>query len=375
MKKLYINLVPITVGGGLQNTINFLLNVELEKFNFEEVIFIIKNNKVLLEICEEKKYNFIVIQDSFFSRFMFETLFFRNQKNVMIFTLFGTVPLLPWGNFTVTGCAYSNLFYSEIDFWKHLTPLSKKIKLLKDRYRFRNIKSSNVVIFETDTLKNRAIKQYNFNVEHVYTVKMAVNSLVQKESDFVDFSIDSQKFNILYLGSAHPNKRQHLLIEIVENLLNENVEEICFLITLDSKSSYGKMVLSRIEEKGLGKYIINLGVVLNKQVPNLIEQVDGMINIASLESFSNNFVEAWQMEKLLLVTDADWSRDSCGLGAVYLDTKDLKSVSSTISKYFYSRSLYLDTVNNGIIELSKYPNAKDKMCSFVNIANQYTEGY
>jgi len=375
MKKVYINFVPISTGGGLQNAINFLLNIKLDKFHSQEIHFIIRKNDTLIEICKRKNYDFTVIDNGFFARLTFEILFFKDKKNSIIFTLFGTVPFLSWNNFTITGCAYSNLFYPEIDFWGHLKFFQKRIKLLKDYYRYKNISSSDVVIFETETLTNRAISQFKFNSNYVYTVKMAVNSLVTKENASKNFLLNKSKFNILYLGSAHPNKRQHLIVEIIEKIKAKGVNNISIFLTLDVSNTYAKEVLTLIKLKGLSDSIINLGVIPNEKVSSVIDEMDAMINIASLESFSNNFVEAWQMERLLFVTKADWSKDSCGKGAIYLEMDNLDDVSENIIKISQNKEIYRQTIRDGLLELAKYPNAQDKMLNFISIINQYVKRY
>ncbi len=372
MKKIYINLVPIHSGGGLQNSINFILNIDIKQLQSKEIIFIIRNNDNLLKICEDKGYNVVVVENTFLARLKFELFFFKRKKDVLIFTLFGTVPFLSWSNFTITGCAYSNLFYPEIDFWKHLNFMNKQIKLLKDYYRYKNLRLSNIVIFETEVLANRAKSLYNFDKSSVYTVKMAVNSLVKKSYKNNNLDTDKKLFNILYLGSAHPNKRQHLLVDIVSEILKNKVYNIRFFVTLDD-NSYAVEVLNEIKKRNLEKYIINIGRVENEKVADIIDDSDAMINIAALESFSNNFVEAWQMEKVLFVTDADWARASCNDGAVYLDINNLKNLSNNIIEISKDNNLYAEYVKKGTLELNQYPNAKEKIRNYIKIINSYSK--
>ena len=97
VSKLYISLVPIVSGGGLQNAINFLLNLDLDKLNFNKTIVIIRNNAVLQKICNDNSYEYIVIDNTFFARLKYEIFFFMDKKSSMIFTLFGTKPIISWG--------------------------------------------------------------------------------------------------------------------------------------------------------------------------------------------------------------------------------------------------------------------------------------
>jgi glycosyltransferase involved in cell wall biosynthesis len=374
VKVLYINLVPITVGGGLQNAINFLKNIESKELKNSEIIIILKNNSDLIKICKDRNFKFVVIQNSFSSRLYFETFFFYNKKNSIIFTLFGTKPILSWNNTTITGCAYSNLFYKNIDFWGYLSPLKKLIKQIKDKYRFLNVKSSDVVIFETELLMKKAISDFKFDQNNTYTVKMAVSSDVNhKTSHELNIDINSKNYNILYLGSSHPNKRQHLLPKIILELKKRNTHDFKFIITMNKNDSYTKKLFEEIDKYNLNDYIQNLEYIENKYVANLIGKCDAMINIAALESFSNNFVEAWQMKKPLLVTNDDWAKGSCANAAYYLDTEDISKVASQIENLIKNPAIGQNIIEQGIKQLKTYPTPKEKISEFVNIINKYTK--
>ena len=84
VSKLYINLVPIVSGGGLQNAINFLLNLDLDKLNFNKTIVIIRNNAVLQKICNDNSYEYIVIDNTFFARLKYEIFFFMDKKSSIL---------------------------------------------------------------------------------------------------------------------------------------------------------------------------------------------------------------------------------------------------------------------------------------------------
>lgn len=248
-----------------------------------ETTIILKNNQSLINICKERDFKFIVIDNSFLSRLYFETFFFYNKIDSVIFTLFGTKPILSWKNITITGCAYSNLFYPNIDFWGYLSPVKKTIKKLKDKYRYINVKSSDVVIFETELLMKKAISTFGFNQEHTYNVKMAVSSDVNKnDTSKIDFNINSKNYNILYLGSSHPNKRQHLLPDIILELKKRNFTNFKFIVTMNKDENYTKEVFEKIKKYNLDDFIQNLEYVENKYVSNLINQCNAMINIAAL---------------------------------------------------------------------------------------------
>jgi glycosyltransferase involved in cell wall biosynthesis len=135
------------------------------------------------------------------------------------------------------------------------------------------------------------------------------------------------------------------------------------VVQYNSKDNWGRKLSKEL----------NLEYVNNTEVDQLISSCDAMINIAKLESFSNNFVEAWQMKKLLLVTDADWSRDSCGNAAFYLDVENLEILSNQLIGIITNNSLRNEIILNGENHIQSYPSPIEKMTLFVDIINKYTK--
>jgi glycosyltransferase involved in cell wall biosynthesis len=372
MEKIYINLVPIMSGGGLQNAINLILGILEIESDLNRYIFLVRN-KNLEEICKNNNLNFIKVNNNIFHRLFFELFFFMNKKNNIVFTLFGASPFLSYNNTTIVGCAYSNLFYPEINFWGYLPFYKKYLKKTKDYYRYIVLKFSDVLIFETNILKERA-NEY-FSNKDIFVVKMAVNKIVKEALDSktnYNYLDDCKaKYKILYLASSHPNKRQELLINIAKKLKIEQ-ENICFITTMGGKDKYTENFIKQINKNNLKDYVINLGHIESSKVGALINEVDALINIAKLESFSNNFIEAWTFKKLLILTDADWSKEICKDSAIYIDpentinaTKKIINIKNDIKK----QKEIISTYNN---RLKDYLNYKEKTEKYLEIISYYS---
>lgn len=147
---VYINLVPITDGGGLQNAASFLETMQqLEKQPFEYFV-IFKKSSLLQSICDKGKIKYRQIGTSYISRLIFESTFFIRRKGAIIFTLFGLQPLVTFNCLNIVGCAYSNLFYPEIPFWKFHSKPIRVYKKLVDSGRKYFLKKADYWIFETE---------------------------------------------------------------------------------------------------------------------------------------------------------------------------------------------------------------------------------
>lgn len=377
--KIIINLVPITKGGGLQNAINFIIGFNKVIDKKDDYFFIFKKNIILEKFCKKYNLKYKTINNTLMARLLFECFYFINKKNNIIFTLYGGKPLFAYNNrMNIVGCAYSNLFYPEVKFWSHLSKYQQKIKLIIDKYRFYSIRKADVYIFETDVLAQRAIKLFNFPKEHTYVVKMAVNSLIDKHRNKVYKNLKyadkiNEKFKILYLAGAHPNKRQHLLIELTKSIIAQGYKNFIFITTM-AKSKYSNPILNKFIDKNLENYVLNIGPIDNDKCAKLISECDAMINIALLESFSNNFVEAWAMRKPLFVTDADWSRSCCGNAAIYLDMKNPSKSAEKIINICNDPKSRNIMIKEGVEQLENYLTAEEKTLQYINIINKYKRG-
>src|SRR5690606_10540600 len=118
--RILLNLIPIKKGGGLQVATNFLNQVSNR--NDIEIVFVVIEGSQLHERLKQLSFaNVITIKNSLFQRILFEKKTLHsitiNWRIDIIFTLFGPglySPLIP----TVTGSAYSNIFFPEIPFWE-----------------------------------------------------------------------------------------------------------------------------------------------------------------------------------------------------------------------------------------------------------------
>lgn len=373
--KLFINLVPIKDGGGLQNGINLIKGLKPESIQ-TSISAVFRRNELLKQACEDKGIHYKQIGTGLLSRLLFEMLFFVNIKNGIIFTLFGGRPLITAQNTNIVGCAYSNLFYPEINFWCYLPNHKKIIKKLIDKYRLWAIMRSDVVIFETEILRKRAVEQKLIPFSRTHVVKMAVSEFVRvydsKKDQCNNYRFSDKSFKILYLANPHPNKRIHLLPEVAYNLRKSSTKSITFILTL-SNSNYTSEVFKLFKHFEVENYFKNIGRVAPDLIANLISDCDAMINIALLESFSNNFIEAWQMQRPLIATDADWARDAAKGSALYVNPMQPEIMAKKLVRIASDAELKNTLIAEGKKLLLSYNSAQSKTDKYIDIIKKVYE--
>lgn len=367
-----LNFVPVSSGGGLQNALSFIKQMPNGEIVRRDYIIFCRRGSEIEYLCNELGLRHFSVKNFLFWRFFYELFYgcflIKKHKGDIVFSIFGGAPLVSWGFYKISGFAYSNIIQSEVNFWWFLPMHKRIIKKIIDRVRLFAARQSDHIIVETQYLADRA-KKGIFYDKSVSVIKMAPSFLVLNSllGDDVYGLKKSNCIDILYMAGAHKNKRIDLLPEIIyrANLINDL--KFRLVTTLDEKSGYYKNIKEKIEELGLEKFYLNLGVVSPSVVGSLLKQVDGVVNISLLESFSNNWVEAWASCKPLIATDADWCRSSCGGGAIYINPLNSRDSADILSSYFADSGKIDFIVKSGKKILETLPSTNERHRMYENL--------
>lgn len=368
--KIVLNFTRVVHGGGVQNALSFLENLEIIEKK-EKFVLVVDEKSELFSRFEESGFQVFWVSQyamDFFCRKYFE----RDQ---ICFTFFGPPWLMSYKYLiNICGVAYSNLFYPEIDFWKYFNYAKKNIKKVKDYLRFFQLALSDYWIFETEALANRAVNLAKYPSDRVGVVRMSPSSLISSErvkpewrSEF-EKKFDVGSYRLLFLASANPNKRIINIAPIISRIsqkyhLDFKIEVIT---TLDSQSTYYSLIYDEFCFHGIEKALINLDFVPYEKVSSLISCCNAMCLFSVLESFSNNMVEAWKMKVPLIATDSDWSRSEAGEAALFVNPEDINASADLIYNLMTEKKKIADIVNSGVKKLKEFPTSKEKTQLYVD---------
>ena len=372
-QQIVVNLLPISTGGGKQNALSFLEILAKNSQKKREFHILSRENSEIHRKCLESGIAITTIKNHLYARLNFELNCRKHfSKGQVCFTFFGP-PMLASCNYliNVVGCAYSNLFYPEIPFWHYLPWFQRNKKNIIDFYRKYVTIQGDYWIFETPILRKRAIELCNFPSERIGVVRMAPSELVSQKKIKPELTEKFENklpssFRFLFLSGSHPNKRQHLLMAIARRMIDNGFRRFSFVTTMDTKDTYARNTIDSFQRNGLSEFLVNLGPIPSSDVATLINCCDAMCSFSVLESFSNNFVEAWRMEKPLIVGDTDWARDACGEGAVYVEPTDAAECAAELIKVASDSIVRIKKVEFGKIQLNTYPTAEQKNMDYYN---------
>lgn len=381
IKKILINLIPPSAGGGLQNALSFIIQLsDISELNKSSII-VCRDKSDIHVTCKRLGLTYHTIKPGFWGRVWYELLggfiIAKHFKVKIIFSLFGNPPIISPGFYKISGFALSNLLHPEINFWGNLSPIKKLIKKTKDIFRLWASRRSNEIIFETDYLAERARKG-KFQDRIIHVVHMEPSALILTDNNnYYPTPYSKTRMNLLVLSGPHPNKRILKLAPIIANLekLRKEAElsPPTLTVTVPVNHPHSIEIKNEFNKAGVSHLLHLIGSVPQADVVNLLKSVDGIINIAQLESFSNNWVEAWSMGLPLISTDADWARASCGEAAIYIDPLNPQTAAQYIFDA-YSNTQNLERLKNaGFAQLQQMSKQGKKIDAYWKILKSALE--
>lgn len=372
---IIINLFPISKGGGLQNA--FSLLTALKNRGLKNYLCMVRKGSQLEKYCLRHDIKFKSFKDGILGRIFFELFFAHNSciesHAKVVFTLFGNCPIRSGNAVKIAGFARSNIVEQDNEFWSFLPWHKKILKQLSDKIILLFMKASNVVILETDRLGKLSSKNKIFGEIDNRVVKMAASGLIVSELKELPKIVlaDSDTINITYITGSHPNKNIPFLAAIFQQLNSLCGDKRFNLVCTLPDDTYLAEVRNEFNNLGILDNIKNLGFLSSHDIPKAIEHSHALINVAHLESFSNNWVEAWASKRLLICRDAQYAKDSCFNSAVYIDLEKPSESAKRLIEIFHSQSLYDEHVKQGQELLKNMPNSDEKFEQYLRIINEF----
>lgn len=362
---ILINLIPIKKGGGQQVATNFVDQVV--GINEFTMVFLVTENTYIHQLLVEKKANVVAVKNNVFKRFVFQYLklgqIVKENGIDLIYTMFG--PGLHNKNvISITGCAYSNLFFPEIDFWTGYSFLQKlKLKMI-DRYRLKSTLKSDAIVFENEAMQRRASTLFKYPLKRTKLILPSISEYrVIEDAGFQKrlSAINVTNFNIVLLTGWHRNKNIEVVPHVLLELKKQNCTDVSFVITVPENHPMSQLLKKAAKELNVEERILFLDSVAPHHVPLLFNKIDGVGLFSLLESFSNNIIEAWHFKKPLFISDEEWSRAICKNAAVYVDRNSAKDIAAKIMAY-RNDGPYKEKLELNMKEILKeYPTPKEKV--------------
>ena len=143
--------------------------------------------------------------------------------------------------------------------------------------------------------------------------------------------------------------------------LKKTNQSFHFIITAPKNYSKEHLEFIQLQEQfKVSDMISIIGQVLKQQLENLYSQIDFVLLMSKLESFSNNIIESWYFGKPLIISDAQWAKGICRDAAFYVNRDSSEQIANELVTLRNSPKIQSELIKNGFLQLNRYPSIEEK---------------
>ncbi len=257
--------------------------------------------------------------------------------------------------------------------------LLEKIQMhLLCAYKKHYFKQATHWITEANISKQGAVKKFKISPEKITVIPNEISvfykNYLNQEPQLISIS-SSQPLNFFVFCSAYPHKNLKILIPTVLYLLEKNILNIRFHLTLPEQNKIYQKLSSQIKKNRLENYFINHGPIKSPDSPALYQNMDALLFPTLLETYSVTPLEAMAMGIPALISDIPAHRD--------LFTEDLVSFFNPLDPENIAHQI-ITLIENPEAAFQKQKNAKrwlkkimsetaPRTQAFLNLINQIFE--
>ncbi len=251
--------------------------------------------------------------------------------------------------------------------------VSQKIYEMVRRFLFYlTVKSTDTLIVQSDYVKIKVLQKYNMRNIDIRVLPNPISNIVKRGSYPLRDKIPSKEKIVLYVSRFHPHKNHDFIVRIAEKYFEEFQERnMKFYITIDSTlGKKAKNILKYIEEKGIGKTIINVGELPHHLLSRYYEKATCFFFPSKSESFGNPLLEAMAFGLPVIVPDADYAHAICSEAGIYYREDDEDDAYEKMVLVCENESLMREFSQKSLEQVKKFPTIDDWAQRIIEIMKQ-----
>ena len=357
MGNILINGVSAKTGGGKSILVNFL---ELLSPEVDKNYFVLTPDYNLYKKYESHNIKIIDIdglyKNVFLMPYLYDYYFNSIIKKYNINLIFNLADIpIKTNTKQLFLFDWSYAVYPNSIVWKMLDIKSYVVRKLKLFYFKKNLKYVDLMIAQTDVMKDKLSKLYNITSLSVVENAVSLDNLKLKNTSASEIKLP-EGIKLLYLTHYYPHKNLEIFIPLAKLIKKKNLNFKIIITISEIQHKNAKVLLSKIIEENLDDVIVNIGPVKMEDVPNLYSLCDGLLMPTLLESFSGTYVEAMYHKLPIFTSSYDFAKGVCKDSAMYFDPTNENEILSSIESLFNDDLKKEDLVKRGTKVLSSLPN-------------------
>jgi glycosyltransferase involved in cell wall biosynthesis len=360
---LLINCSILKKGGGLQVAHSIIY--ELREYPQNQYVLVLSPQ--VEEIVNKNdfgdNFTFILysVKYSWSGKNSFLDKIVEQYKIEKVFTVFGPAYWKP-KVFHISGYAIPHYVYKESPFFSQIALKEKIILKIKEIIHLHALRQSQILVTENEDVTKR-LKLIIPNRE-IYTITNYYNQVFDNK-DLWDQSVQLPTFDgvtLLTVTSNHTHKNLRIIPQLVYCLFKKNKSfKFRFVLTIKEEQMDQKL------DNNTKEHLLFIGKVSINQCPYLYEQSDYMFLPTLLECFSASYAEAMYMKKPILTSDLGFAKGLCCDAAIYFNPLSAEDIANKIVMLSENRDLQKKFIDNGLSQLEKYDNYKERTKKYLEI--------
>jgi glycosyltransferase involved in cell wall biosynthesis len=357
---ILFDFAAIRTGGGVQLALNFLDSVFACDWPGVRLFVLLPDSGELanyglpIPAAQQLRCPSPVLRRAWFERTALQS-FIRENSIVLIKTLFGAG--LPHGPSvkSVVGVAYPIICYPDSPYWRYLPWRAAVRQRLKNAARRWRLHAADQVIVETSVMQCRVAAYCRLEMTKVTVLPPAPSEYLRNAPRQM---YRAAPFTFLFLSGPSPHKNLWRLPAVANALIEAGAEGLFrFLISCEQRA-----LAAELQDSAAGAAHFNFrGAVASREIQSLYDEADVLVNLSDLESFSNNYMEAWKAQVPLLVSDRDFAREICGDSAVYCEPHQIGEIAMQMLAFLRGDVDVCALVANGASRLQRLGNQDTRM--------------
>ena len=354
----------IKEGGGVQLALNFLDLLREEPPAGYNVYTLVPADGLLHKaVTKSSLPNVLLCPQGYVSRFLFEHVKLREimamEQIKVIYTFFGAGLPHPAEVTSIVTVAYPIICYPESPYWQLVDAPSRIGNQLRNWIRRRRLRNADLILVETPVMLQRLERHVGIDASRVKLLPPAVSEYVRARS--VN-SLPHSPMNFLFVSGTAFHKNLWRLYAVGQQLRDKGVKpaDARFLLTVTRDDYLASLQEASVDSSILDDYFEFLGGLHSSELMGAYERASYLVSLSDLESFSNNYMEAWKVGVPIIASDRDFARSICGESALYVEPHDPEAVADTIIQCKGDPSIAARLVAAGQLHIGALPTTRDR---------------
>lgn len=369
--KLQVSCVPLTIGGGVQVAIAFLVGLRaLPDVTWQAILPLSLRSALPDDLTNDPRLIFVNRRSQADRIWLSPWLHVleRRFKPDVVFSVFGPPFYIPRAP-QLVGFALPHMIYENLDPARR-SSLKDKIS---DWVRCRLFRRADYLVVETETARQRLAVRLSIPSSRIFVVPNSPNPLLRRLPDRSPQPGD--RFVILIPSAYYRHKNLEIVPRVAQQIrLRAPDVDFEFRLTLPKDGAEWRAISSDAAKAGVSDRILTLGVVRITELASAYRDASAVFLPTLREVSTAVYPESFFFKRPLVTTDMDFARELCGDAALFFKPTNAEMAATRLIELARSTELRQQLVEAGEQQLlAGYPLPETKFHMQMDLLRRVAE--